>query len=136
MTWEPRPLPTVTPETAPFWAGADAGDLLLSHCESCELTFYYPRSHCPDCLSDQVDWVAANGTGTVYTYTVTSLVDSWPDDELPVAVAYVQLDEGPRILSVVLDCNPEDVAIGMPVEVDFVPTDEDDVAIPVFVPVE
>ena len=136
MTWEPRPVPTVTPETAPYWAGAADGELLLNHCESCGLTYHYPRSHCPDCLSDRVEWIEASGTGTVYTYTSTSVVAGWPDDDLPVVVAYVELDEGPRLLSVVLDCDADAVSIGTRVAVDFVPTEEDEIAIPVFVPTE
>lgn len=136
MTWEPRPVPVVTPETAPFWAGAAEGEFLLNRCESCDLTYYYPRAHCPDCLSDRVSWIEASGAGEVYTYTVTSNVERWPDEALPVVSAYVELEEGPRVLSVILECDPDEIAVGTPVEVTFVPTERDDVAIPAFVPAE
>lgn len=132
MTWEPRPLPVVTPETEPFWVGAADGKLLLNRCVSCGLTYYYPRAHCPDCLSSDVEWIEAEGTGEVYSYTVTSIVKGWPDDCLPLVNAYVELGEGPRVLSTIVDCDPDDVAVGVPVEVQFVPTEREDIAIPVF----
>lgn len=133
MTWEPRPLPTVTPETEPFWAGAADGELRLGECTECGLVFYYPRASCPDCLSDDVDWRVAEGTGEIYTFAVGQTLRGWPDEALPAIVAYVELDEGPRVLTNVL-AEPEDVAIGDRVAVEFVETEEADVAIPVFVP--
>jgi len=134
MTWEPRPVPIVTPETTPFWLGAAAGELLLNRCESCDLTYYYPRSHCPDCLSDDVTWIEASGAGEVYSYTVTDVVEGWPDAELPLVSAYVELEEGPRMLSVIVECDPDQVTVGMSVNVRFVPTEDEDIAIPVFEP--
>ena len=135
MNWEPRPLPTVDPETAPFWSATEDGRLLLCECQNCDLRFYYPRSLCPDCASDDVEGVAASGTGTVYSHTVTEHVSNWPDDLLPAVVAYVELDEGPRVLTNIVGCDPADVEIGTRVEVRFVETDRD-LAIPVFEPLE
>jgi uncharacterized OB-fold protein len=135
MNWEPRPLPTVDPETAPFWSATEDGRLLLCECQNCGLQFYYPRSLCPDCASDDVEGVAASGTGTVYSHTVTEHVSNWPDVLLPAVVAYVELDEGPRVLTNVVGCDPADVEIGTRVEVRFVETDRD-LAIPVFEPLE
>jgi uncharacterized OB-fold protein len=124
----------VTPETAPFWSGAAEGRLLLNRCADCGLTYYYPRSHCPDCLSDEVAWVEASGAGEIYSYTVTSVVERWPDEYLPLVSAYVELEEGPRVLTAVVNCDADEIAVGTPVEVTFVPTAADDVAIPVFQP--
>ena len=134
MTWEPRPVPDVTPETDQFWSGAAEGRLLLNRCEDCGLVYFYPRAHCPDCLSPDVSWVEADGGGSVYSYTVTSIVEGWPEEALPLVSAYVELEEGPRVLSAIVDCDPDQMAVGMPVEVTFVPTEERDVAIPVFEP--
>ena len=134
MTWEPRPVPHVTPETERFWSAAAEERFLLRRCEECALTYYYPRSHCPDCLSGNVSWIEADGTGTVYSYTVTSVVEGWPEDELPLVSAYVELEEGPRVLTAIVECDPAEVTVGLPVEVTFVPTEMEDVAIPVFVP--
>lgn len=135
MTWEPRPVPAVTPETARYWSAAADGTLLLRHCTDCELTYYYPRTHCPDCLrAEPVEWLEAAGTGTVYSYTSTEIVESWPDEALPLVLAYVELEEGPRMLTALSDCEPEEIEIGTPVTVAFEPTEDADVAIPVFEP--
>lgn len=132
MNWEPRPVPEVSPETAPYWEAAAEGALLLCECQSCNLQYYYPRARCPDCLSDDIEWVEADGTGTVYAHTATEIVSGWPEEDLPLVLAYVELDEGPRVLTNLLNCGPDDVEIGAPVEVAFVDTAESDVAIPVF----
>lgn len=132
MVWEPRTLPRVTSETAPFWRGASDGRFLLRECHACGLAFFYPRAMCPDCLSADVDWTEAEGTGTIYAHTVSHRVKGWPEEDLPLVHAFVELDEGPRILTNVIECDPEDVTIGTRVQVTFEPTNEDDVAIPLF----
>lgn len=136
MTWEPRPVPAVTPETAPYWEAAADETLLLSRCTDCDLTFYYPRARCPDCLGDSVEWTEADGSGTVYAHTSTQTVAAWPEDKLPLVLAYVELTEGPRMLTALTGCDPDAVEIGTDVEVTFVPTESDDVSIPVFEPID
>lgn len=132
MNWEPRPLPEVTPETAPYWRAATEGRLLLGECVDCGTTFFYFRALCPECLGDDVHSREAAGTGIIYSYSSPEKIEGWPDEHLPLVVAYVELDEGPRIISNIVDCNPADVSIGAPVTVDFMATNRDDVAIPVF----
>jgi uncharacterized OB-fold protein len=135
MTWEPRPVPEVTPESEPYWEAAAEGRLLLRECNDCGLVFHYPRVLCPDCASDDVDWTEASGEGTVYTYSVTRKMSGWPDEDLPLIVAYVELAEGPRILTNLVDCLPEEVSVGDRVTVTFEETEENAVAVPVFRPV-
>lgn len=135
MSWEPRPIPDVTPETETYWAGAAEGRLLLCECNDCRLIYYYPRALCPNCFSEDIDWMEASGTGTVYSYSTTRTMSGWPEDDLPLVVAYVELDEGPRMMTNI-DANPDAVEIGMGVEVKFVGTAEEDIAIPVFAPIE
>jgi uncharacterized OB-fold protein len=135
MTWEPRPLPDVTPESEPYWEAAAEGRLLVRECNDCGLVFHYPRTICPDCTSEDVDWVEASGEGTVYTYSVTRQMSGWPEADLPLVVAYVELAEGPRMLTNLVDCAPEAVSVGDEVAVKFVETIEDGIAIPVFCPV-
>ncbi|MFB6250770.1 MAG: Zn-ribbon domain-containing OB-fold protein [Halobellus sp.] len=135
MIWEPRPVPAVTPETAPYWEAAADETLLLRRCTACELTFYYPRARCPDCLGDDVEWTEANGTGTVYAHTSTN-VAAWPEDDLPLVLAYVELTEGPRMLTTLAECDADAIEIGTDVEVSFIPTESDDVSIPVFEPTD
>lgn len=136
MSWEPRPVPDVTPETAPFWAAAAEGEFEVQECRSCGLVFHYPRTLCPDCFSDNVAWLTAAGTGEVYSYTVTRQMAGWPEEALPLVLAYVELDEGPRVMTNIVDCDPHEVEVGTPVTVRFVETDHDDIAIPVFTPSE
>lgn len=136
MSWEPRPLPEVTPETAPFWEAAVDGKFLLRECKNCGLVYYYPRALCPDCLSDEVQWLKTEGTGEIYSFTITRRTSGWPQETLPLVYAYVELDEGPRVITNVVDCDPATVEIGQQVGVQFVETDENDIAIPVFTPVD
>lgn len=132
MEWEPRPVPTVNPETERFWDAAANEQFLVQECQSCGLVYFYPRSHCPECFSPDVDWLESTGDGVVYSYSVAPNVVGWPEDELPLVVAYVELDEGPRVLSNIIDCDPDDVTVGSRVHVDFVGTSEDGIGIPVF----
>lgn len=136
MNWEPRPLPEVTPETAPFWEGATEGEFRLCECENCGLVYYYPRALCPDCLSDDVRWIEADGRGAIYSFTVRERMNGWPEEALPLVYAHVELDEGPRVITNIVDCDPSTLEIGQRVAVDFVPTEEESLAIPVFTPVD
>ena len=134
--WEPRPTPRTTPETEEYWAGCAAGELRLTACRDCGLVYHYPRALCPDCFSDDTDWVTAEGTGELYSFSVQGHVGDWPDEALPLVVAYVELDEGPRMMANVVDCDPDALSIGDRVTVQFVPTEDPDVAVPVFTPVD
>lgn len=136
MTWEPRPLPEVTPETKRFWAATLEDRLLLNRCRACGLVYYYPRAHCPDCLSDDVAWIDANGDGEIYSYTVVHQAASWPNEYLPFVLAYVTLEEGVTIMTNIVDVDPSQVAVGDPVSVSFVPTEKGSLAVPVYTPRE
>lgn len=130
-SWEPRPLPDVTPESERYWAAASEGTLLLSTCPDCGLTIHYPRARCPDCFTE-TEWLEASGDGTVYSYSATERMEGWPEDDLPLVVAYVELDEGPRMMTNLVECGPEDVSVGDSVSVAFATTNRKDVGIPVF----
>ena len=132
-TWEPRPTPEVTPESAPYWRGASEGELRLSECSDCGLVFHYPRALCPDCFAD-TEWTVSSGRGEVYSHSVARRMSGWPESDLPMVVGYVELEEGPRMMTTVF-ADPDEVAVGTEVAVRFVPTDDEEVAIPVFVPV-
>jgi uncharacterized OB-fold protein len=130
-TWEPRPLPTVTPENERYWNGASNERLLLSKCPDCGLAIHYPRARCPDCFTE-TEWMEASGGATVYSYSVAERMEGWPETDLPLVVAYVELAEGPRIMTNLVDCDPGDVSVGDPVSVAFILTEEEGVGIPVF----
>lgn len=119
--------PTVTNEAKPFWDAAAEGKLLIQRCDSCGDAYFHPRPFCPFCLSDKTSWFEAAGTGTIYTYTVTARA---PIFKIPAMVA---LDEGPVIMSAIVDAEPETVRIGQRVGVTFVPT-ADGPPLPVFRP--
>jgi len=129
MTYR-RPIPLDPPvnfETEPFWRFAEEGRLMLKRCGSCRKTHYYPRGHCPFCLSDDTEWHEAQGTGEVYSFSVMRRTD------IPYAIAFVTLSEGITMMSHIVDCPFEAIAIGMPVRLVFV-TSEGGQAVPVFRP--
>lgn len=133
MTWEPRPLPDVTPETEFYWEGAAAERLLVSECGDCGLQFLYPRARCPDCLGETSP-AEVEPTGEVYSYSLVERLEGWPDSKIPVIVAYVELDAGPRLVTNVVDADPEDISVGTRVRAKFVPSEAEDIAVPVFTP--
>jgi len=134
-TWEPRPVPNVNPETEPFWEAAAEGRFLVRECSDCGLVYYYPRALCPDCFSDDVEWLETDGEGEIYSFSTAYRMEGWPEEDLPLVVAYVELDEGPRVMTNVVDCDPDALAIGDRVEARFVDTEEG-IGIPVFAPLE
>lgn len=115
-----KPLPRVDEESKGFWEACRRHELYLQRCRDCGELRYYPRALCPSCLSDRTEWLRAGGKGTVYTFTVTYQNQSAGfRDALPYVLAYVELDEGVRLLTNIVDCAPDDVRIGMPVQIVF-----------------
>jgi len=115
-----RNLPHPTPETAAYWEGCRQGKLLIQRCGSCGHYQFYPRIVCTDCMSTQVEWIQASGCGTVISFTIVrhTASEAYAAD-VPYVVALIQLDEGPTMMSNVIDGDPERIKIGMPVEVTF-----------------
>jgi len=114
-----RPIPRRTPTSAPYFDAARTGRLLLQRCPR-DGFFFYPRSHCPTCLGTDWKWEQVSGRGTVYSFTVDRAgLDPAQKSQLPLVVAAVELEEGPRLTSRIVGCAPESVAVGLPVEVRF-----------------
>jgi len=127
-------LPTIEPETQPFWDALKEGKLLLGKCNGCGRVHYYPRPMCPHCWSEDVTLVAAAGRGTLYTWSTVFVNDLPPfNAKLPYIAAQVDLEEGVRITTIIVDVAPEKLSIGMAVDIGFEPI-SDDVTIPVFRP--
>lgn len=122
------PEPSINVESQPFWDAAAEGRFMLKRCKSCGETYYYPRAICPLCLSDDTEWYAASGKGTIYTYSVMRRA------KVPYAIAYVTLEEGVSVMTNIVECDFDKLAVGQPVEVTFRKT-EGDVSLPVFRPV-
>jgi uncharacterized OB-fold protein len=127
-------LPTPDTETQPFWDACREGRLLIRRCNACKEWHYYPRPFCPKCWSDDVEWAAASGRASLYTYSVVHSNDlpPWPE-RVPYIAAVVDLEEGPRMMTNVEGIEFDDVEIGMQLVVDFRAID-DDITIPVFRP--
>lgn len=116
----PNLAPTIDPANAEFWAGTTRGELLLERCPDCQTVIWYPRGgFCPACGSFSAERFAAAGTGTVYSFTVVHRGLGEYSGVTPFVIAYVELDEGPRVMTNIVDCDPADVHIGMPVRVVF-----------------
>ncbi|HET8582167.1 MAG TPA: OB-fold domain-containing protein [Jatrophihabitans sp.] len=125
--------PVVSQDTAFFWEGTAAGELRVQHCPACGRLRHPPGPMCPACGADKQDWVVAAGRGTVFSYVVHH-DPPVPGKRLPFVVALVELDEGVRMLAELVDVDPADVRIGMPVEVALTRID-DELTLPYWRPV-
>ncbi len=133
----PRPrtdLPTIEDDTRPFWDAATDGRFLLRRCNSCDAVHHYPRPFCPSCWSDDVEWIEASGQATLYTWSTVHMNDLPPFAErLPYIAAVVDLAEGPRVMTNLVDCDDTELTIGMALEVRYRVLD-DTITAPVFAP--
>ena len=126
-----RPLPQPDPETAFFWEAAQNGELHILRCNACGHYIHLPRPACRECGSTDLAPAKVSGRGVVHSFTVTHF--PLPGYEPPFAVVLVELEEqtGLRLVSNLVDVAPDDVEIGMPVEVTFEKA-ADDVTLPLF----
>ncbi|MBI2305206.1 MAG: Zn-ribbon domain-containing OB-fold protein [Chloroflexi bacterium] len=131
-----KPIPIPSPETAPFWEASKKRELLIQRCQECGRFYFYPRPLCPHCLSPHVEWVRASGRGTLYTYNINYRA-TYPGfaADVPYVMAIVELEEGVRLMTNLVDVkpDPDQIKIGMAVEVVF----EDvtpDISLPKFRP--
>ena len=111
------PAPVPTEETELFWQAATEDRFLVKRCLGCAKVHWYPRALCPFCFSDKTEWQPGSGRGTIYSYTVMRRAPQ------PYAVAFVTLEEGPTMLTNLVDCDFDSLAIGQPVQMVFKPTD-------------
>lgn len=116
-----KPIPTPDAETAPFWEAAAEGVLKIQKCTGCGEHIFYPRMVCPHCMSDELDWVSVSGRARIHALTVVHRSSAPFRDDLPFAVAIVELEEGPRMMTRVLTDTPETLRIDDPVKVHFAP---------------
>ncbi len=129
-----HPRPWASWETRGYWEGCGRGELVLQRCRDCNTVQHRPRAVCASCLSGEIEHFVASGRGSVYTFTVTHQNQAPGFREAcPYVLAYVELEEGPRLLTNIVGCESGDVSIGMSVEVDFAPS-EGGLAVPRFRP--
>jgi uncharacterized OB-fold protein len=129
-----KPLPTISGETRPYWEACRRGQLLVQRCDACQSWQFYPRGICSGCWSTDIRWVPSSGRGTVWTFTVTRQ-NRTPGfaEEVPYVLALVELEEGVKMFSNIVGCDPGEVAIGMPVEATFIRA-TDQISVPYFKP--
>lgn len=108
--------PHITPESAPFWEAANREQLLLRRCLDTGKPYFYPRDHSPFTGSAHTDWIIASGNATLYSFSYSGRNDE------AYCIAYVTLDEGPTMLSVVQCDEPRQLRIGQWLKVAFAPT--------------
>ena len=117
------------PESKQFWDATAQEKLLVKRCRNCEETHHYPRASCPHCYSNDLEWIESRGLGRIYSFS--TLRRATP----PYTIAYVALDEGCTLLTNIIDCDPDDLAVDQKVRLAFAIADGD-VRMPVFKPVE
>lgn len=128
----PEPHPTVF--TQPFWEGTRVGELRVQRCNDCEHWRWTPQIACPRCLSESGDWRVTSGRGELYSFTIIRRpVDPSRFGE-PYVLAVVQLEEGPYMLTNMVECELDDLEVGMPVAVRFERIDDEFTVYP-FAPV-
>jgi uncharacterized OB-fold protein len=123
------PAPNVDLDNRVFWDAASRRELKFGRCCQCNKSFFYPRHFCPFCLSADVEWVSASGRGEIYAYTVMRRA------ERPFALAYVRLEEGPSMMTNIVECDFDRLRIGQAVKVVFVQS-KSEALVPMFRPTE
>ena len=134
MTEAARPIPEITDELRPFFEAAREHRLVVERCPDCKTLRFPARPICSRCLGRRSEWIPVSGRGTVYSFNVMHQVyHPGFAAEVPYSVVLVELEEGVRILSNVVDCPPAELRIGLPVEVVFERL-SDEVTLPKFRP--
>jgi uncharacterized protein len=126
-----RPVPTPDEASAPFFAGAARGELMLQRCRTCSAFMWPVKPRCVECFSGDVEWAPAGGRAVLYSFAVVH--QRYPGFDEPYVVATVETPEGVRFNTSIVGADPEDLKIGLPLEVVFDPV-SDDVVVPRFRP--
>jgi len=112
-----RAFPVPDAVSLPFWEGIAEGVLRVQRCGACGRHVFYPRAVCPFCAASELDWVDASGRGRIHSYTVVHRAPPEYREEVPYVVALVELDEGVRMMTRLVDVEPAEVRVDLPVEV-------------------
>jgi len=126
------PLPRPTRLSEPHWSGCREGRLRVQRCRECRGYVFIPQPVCTFCTADALEWVDSSGRGTLYSFTTVHRPQR-PEFEVPYTVAIVELEEGFHMLTNLVGCPPEQMRVGMPVEVEFRRMSEE-ISLPMFRP--
>ena len=133
-----KPLPQPDPVTQPYWDSLKAHEMQIQRCNDTGKFFFYPRGISPYTLSDNISWEKVSGKGTLYAYTIVQN-QRQPGfaEEVPYIVAMIDLEEGPRMMTNLIDIEPtpETVKIGMAVEIVYDDV-TDEITLPKFRPAQ
>lgn len=133
MTSLPKPLPAPDPATSEYWEGAKHGELRLPKCRDCGKFHFYPRTLCPHCGSVNLEWKNCSGRGVVYSYTVVHRAPSPAfEADVPYVVAVIALEEGPHLMSSIVNVPADRVRVGENVRVTFRNAGSGDEMLPMF----
>lgn len=129
-----RPLPTITEDSAEFWASTRQHAMRLQRCDDCGNFWYYPGPVCHTCGSTRFTWTLVSGRGTIYSYSVLERAKGNPfENDVPITIVLVRLEEGPVMMSNLIDHGDDRPTIGAAVEIAYEDVD-DEVTLPVFRP--
>lgn len=109
-----KPLPVPTPTSQPFWDGLNDGVVRIQRCDVCDAWVFYPRSRCSNCLGDALSWHEVTGNGVLYTFTIARQPTA-PHfaDEVPQKLAVVELEEGVRLTTTLVNVDEDAIRVGM-----------------------
>lgn len=116
--WQSDPFAAAYPELMAFWRGAAEGKLLLRTCDGCGKAHWYPRAICPMCGGSDLQWAEASGHGKIYAFSPARRATP------TYTLAYVTLDEGPSLMTNIVNAEPQSLQIDQPVRVTFQAADE------------
>lgn len=115
-----KPMPKPKKWSQPFWDAAKKHKLVLKKCKDCGHIDHPPYLYCTNCMSDNSEWVEASGKGKLYAYAINEYMVPFPFwDDMPYVVAMIDLDEGVRMISNVIECEQDKLKNGMELEVVF-----------------
>ncbi len=130
------PLPVPTPESAPFWRAAKQHRLSIPYCNACAKWFFYPRPFCPTCLSEDVVWRDASGKARLVSFVIQQRAPRRVPIEDPYVIGMVELAEGPRLLSHIVDVEPDPARVSCDIPLEAVFADlSDEISLVKFRPV-
>ncbi len=115
-----KPIPVPSEDSRPYWEAARKHELKLQKCSDCGAFRLPPSVVCPECTSMSAEWAAVSGRGRIYSFVIfhRAYHPAFKDD-IPYAVAVIELEEGPRLLSNVVGCSPDEIRCDMSLEVYF-----------------
>ena len=117
MSTLPNPAPLVTQANKAFWDATAEGRFQLQRCNACDTVLWFPRRQCPSCWTENISTFDASGKGIIYSFAVIRKGAMLYKEAGPFVVAYVELAEGPRVMTNIIECDVDAVKVGMPVEV-------------------